>query len=145
MVSSSQKQKLCSLPNEPELFMHGVSIKVVKEARFLGITFDSLNSLLFHTLNQCFKGFIQNQMGRTKLCRTLIRSKLDFMEVSAGKLYIWLLDTVHHQGIRLALGAYRTSPVQSLYVEANQLSLKIRQLKLARQSKQIRKIQPIQL
>ena len=32
-----------------------------------------------------------------------------------------MLDTVHHQGIRLSLGAFRTSPVESLYVEANEV------------------------
>ena len=34
-----------------------------------------------------------------------------------------MLDTVHHQGIRLSLGAFRTSPVESLYAEANEESL----------------------
>ena len=33
------------------------------------------------------------------------------------------LDTIHHQGIRLALGAFRTSPADSLLVEANEPSL----------------------
>ena len=28
-------------------------------------------------------------------------------------------DTVHHQGLRLSLGAFRTSPVESVYAEAN--------------------------
>ena len=28
-------------------------------------------------------------------------------------------DTVHHQGLRLSLGAFRTSPVESFYAEAN--------------------------
>lgn len=44
-----------------------------------------------------------------------------------------LLDTVHHQWIRLACGAYRTLPIQSQYEEANELSLEIRCLKLALQ------------
>ena len=39
------------------------------------------------------------------------------------KSYIGMLDTVHHRGIRLSLGAFRTSPVESLYVEANEESL----------------------
>ena len=44
-----------------------------------------------------------------------------------------MLDTVHHQGLRLALGAFRTSPVESLYVEAEEPSLYIRREKLALQ------------
>ena len=34
-----------------------------------------------------------------------------------------MLDPIHHQGLRLALGAFRTSPVASLYVEAEEPSL----------------------
>ena len=41
-----------------------------------------------------------------------------------------MLDTVHYQGIRLALGAFRTSPVESLYVEAEEPSLYLRREKL---------------
>ena len=44
-----------------------------------------------------------------------------------------MLDTVHHQGLRLALGAFRTSPVESLYVEADEPSLYLRREKLALQ------------
>ena len=31
-----------------------------------------------------------------------------------------MLDPIHNQGLRLALGAFRTSPVASLYVEADE-------------------------
>ena len=34
-----------------------------------------------------------------------------------------MLDPIHNQGLRLALGAVRTSPVASLYVEADEPSL----------------------
>ena len=44
-----------------------------------------------------------------------------------------MLDTVHHQGLRLTLGALRTSPVESLYVEAKEPSFYIRREKLALQ------------
>jgi len=44
-----------------------------------------------------------------------------------------MLDSVHHQGLRLALGAFRTSPVQCLYIEANEPSLQNRRLKLSLQ------------
>ena len=39
-----------------------------------------------------------------------------------------MLDVRHHQGLRLALGAFRTSPVTNLYVEADELSLYLRWL-----------------
>lgn len=44
-----------------------------------------------------------------------------------------MLDTVHHQGLRLALGDFRTSPVESLYVEAEEPSVYLRREKLALQ------------
>ena len=34
-----------------------------------------------------------------------------------------MLDTVHNQGLRLALGAFRTSPLSGLNVEADEPSL----------------------
>ena len=41
------------------------------------------------------------------------------------------LDPNHHQGLRIALGAFRTSPAQSLYIEAHEPSLTTRRLKLS--------------
>ena len=51
---------------------------------------------------------------------------------SARKSYLKSLDTIH-QGLRLALGAFRTSPVKSLYTESNEPSLYIRREKLSLQ------------
>ena len=44
-----------------------------------------------------------------------------------------MLDTVHNQGLRLALGAFRKSPVSSLNVEADEPSLWLRREKLSLQ------------
>ena len=44
-----------------------------------------------------------------------------------------MLDPIHHQGLRLALGDFRTSPVASLYVEAEKPSLPTRREKLSLQ------------
>ena len=43
---------------------------------------------------------------------------------------IKLSDTVHHQRLRLSLGARRTYPIESLYVEAKESSLENRRIKL---------------
>ena len=70
------------------------------------------------------------------LYRSLVRSKLDYGSIiygSARKSYLKCLDTIHHQGLRLALGALRTSPVESLYAESNEPSLYIRREKLSLQ------------
>ena len=68
--------------------------------------------------------------------RSLIRSKLDYACIvygSARPSYLKILNTVHHQGLRLALGAFRTSPIESLYVEAGELPLEERRIKLSLQ------------
>jgi hypothetical protein len=44
-----------------------------------------------------------------------------------------MLDTIHHQGLRLALGAFRTRPVESLYAETGEPSLHLRRKKLSLQ------------
>ena len=70
------------------------------------------------------------------LYRSLVRSKLDYGSIvygSARKSYLKCLDTIHHQGLRLALGAFRTSPVESLYAESNEPSLYTRREKLSLQ------------
>ena len=70
------------------------------------------------------------------LYRSLIRSKLDYGSIVYGsprKSYLQMLDTVHNQGLRLALGAFRTSPVSSLNVEADEPSLWLRREKLSLQ------------
>ena len=52
---------------------------------------------------------------------------------SASKTALAKLDPVHNQGLRLSLGAFRSSPVESLYVEAREPPLEIRREKLALQ------------
>ena len=42
-----------------------------------------------------------------------------------------MLDPIHNQGLRLALGAFRTSPVASIYVEAEEPILYSRREKLS--------------
>ena len=42
-----------------------------------------------------------------------------------------MLDPVQNQALRLYLGAFRTSPVESLRVEANEMSLYKRRIKLS--------------
>ena len=52
---------------------------------------------------------------------------------SARKSYLQMLDTVHNQGLLLALGAFRTSPVSSRNVEADKPSLWLRRERLSLQ------------
>ncbi|GFV38632.1 putative RNA-directed DNA polymerase from transposon X-element [Trichonephila clavipes] len=47
------------------------------------------------------------------------------------RLYSEKLDPVHHMALRICSGAFRTSPVQSLYVNCHQLPLDLRRRKLS--------------
>ncbi|GFV56078.1 RNA-directed DNA polymerase from mobile element jockey, partial [Trichonephila clavipes] len=140
-------------PN-PELFIGRCLIKVVNEVNFLGLVFDQ--SLRFHRLLKdlkirsskalnILKVLANTRWGadRTsllRLYRALFRSKLDYGSVvysSAGKYLLKILDPVHHQALRLCLGAFRTSPVESLYAETYEPPLDLRRKLLVSPSKSI--------
>ena len=142
---SKRKQHL-----HPDLAFCGKPIKFVTETKFLGLTFDKKLSFIPHIKalkNTCTKALDiikvvastnwgADQLILLHLYRSLVRSKLDYGSIvfgSARKSYLKMLDPVHHQGLRFSLGAFRTSPVESLYVEANEPSLYIRRLKLGLQ------------
>lgn len=68
------------------------------------------------------------------LFRSLVRSKLDygcFVYRSAKKEKLECLNVLHRQGLRLCLGAFKSSPIESLYVEANEPPLELRRIDLA--------------
>ena len=44
-----------------------------------------------------------------------------------------MLDPIQNQGLRIAMGAYRTSPAESLWAEANEPPLELRRKKLSLQ------------
>ena len=49
---------------------------------------------------------------------------------NASDSLLKMLDPIHNQGLRLSLGAFKSSPVESLYVEANELPLRERRQEL---------------
>ena len=122
------------LHDDPCLQLDGNQIKfVVKEAKFLGVIFNSKLSFVPHISmlkEKCYKAhditcikFVANsKWGADKttllhLYRSLVRSKLDYgcmIYGSARTSYLKALDAVHHQGLWLCLGAFRTAPTDSL-------------------------------
>ena len=71
-----------------------------------------------------------------RLYRSVVRSKLDYGCIvygSARKSYLQMLDPIHNQRFRLCLGAFRTYPVESLYVDAHEPCLGARRAKLSLQ------------
>lgn len=134
--------------DDPVLTLEGTPIPVVEETKFLGLTFDSKLTFIPHIKKlktKCQKALnllrvvAHTDWGADRkvllhLYRTIVRSKLDYGAMvygSARQSYLKTLDTIHHQGIRLATGAFRTSPAASLLVEANEPSLQDRREKLA--------------
>ena len=133
---------------EPDIKLDGTSIKVADEAKFLGLVFDRRLTFRAHVKylkTVCDKALnMLMVVGHTnwgadkvvllRLYRALVRSKLDYGCIvygSASKSVLRTLDAVHHTGLRICLGAFRTSPVQSLYVKAGETSLSLRRLRLS--------------
>ena len=120
---------------DPILNLDGTQIPVVEQTKFLGLYFDKKLSFIPHI--KYLKKKCQNALNLLKVVAhtnwgsdrvvllqiydSLIRSKLDYgcsVYGSARKSYIQMLDPVQNQGLRLCLGAFRTSPATSLCVEA---------------------------
>jgi hypothetical protein len=71
-----------------------------------------------------------------KLYRSHVRSKLDYGSMvygSARSSYLQSLDRVQNAALRVCLGAFRTSPISSLHVEANEMPLSLRRQQLSLQ------------
>ena len=142
------RQRKCM--RKPELEIYGKRIEVKDEARFLGVIFDRKLSFLPHIKDlkrrclqalNAFKIFCSPEWGGDteillQLYSSLIRSRLDYacqVYGSAKPSYLKMLDPIQNQGLRLAMGAYRTSPETSLQVEANMPPLDLRRKQLALQ------------
>ena len=131
---------------DPVFILYGSPIPVVQEYKYLGLIFDKKLSFIPHIdyiKAKCHKALNMMKVlshttwgaNRITLLQ-LYRSKLDYGSIvygSARKSYLAMLDPLHHQGLRLALGAFRTSPVASLYVEEEEPSLPTRREKISLQ------------
>ena len=136
--------------NDPALYIYGSKIPVVAESKFLWVIFDRKLSFIPHikyVKAKCLKALNLLKVlshtswgaDRTTLLHlycSLIRSKLDYGSIVYGparKSYLQMLDTVYNQGLRLALGAFCTSLVSRLNVEADEPSLWLRRETLSLQ------------
>jgi len=142
--------KLRGVFPEPELKIDNTRLKVVQETRFLGLVLDPKLSYIPHLRSlrekamkamNVMKSVSHLAWGAERdtlltLYRALIRSKIDYgcqIYASANKTSLKMLDAVHHLGIRLSIGAFRSSPVDSLYIESGEPSLYLRRDKLSLQ------------
>ena len=128
--------------HQPRLTLYGQPIQYKRETKFLGVIFDSRLTFLSHikelktactqrlgilkTLSHTTWGADRKTLLR--LHEALILSKLDYGSViygSAQPSYL-KLDPVHNSGLRISTGAFKSTPVKSLYVETGLYSLKYR-------------------
>ncbi|GFX60249.1 putative RNA-directed DNA polymerase from transposon X-element [Trichonephila clavipes] len=133
---------------DPEIRIRDIQIPVVPDVRFLGVIFDRRLTFLPHILHlrkKCEKSLnllkvLSNTSwgaDRTSLLRVyqaIVLSRIDYGCVAYGSACnstLQKLDPVHHMALRICSGAFRTSPVQSLYVICHQLPLDLRRRKLS--------------
>lgn len=135
---------------EPQITLGTHNLRTVEHTKFLGMIFDRKLSWIPHLKQlkiQCMKSMpLLKKLSRITwgadrkslfhIYRSLIRSKLDYgcqVYSSATKTSLKMLNTIHHQGIRLCTGAFRTSPIESLYADAGEPPLTTRRDKLSLQ------------
>ena len=100
--------------------------------------FKTLRTKCFKAMNilKCVSRTSYDADRRTLLTlyRSLIRSKLDYACVvydAACTSSKSALDTIHHAAVRIATGAFRTSPTASLLIEADEMPLALRRKALS--------------
>lgn len=135
--------RLRGLHAPPTLTMAGTNIYVSEKVNFLGLVFDEKLSWRPHLSQLKIKctsslnilkilsctAWGADRVVMLRLYRALIRSRLDYGSIvysSARPSYTKTIDPVHNNGIRLSLGAFRTSPIDSMYSESGEPSLESR-------------------
>ena len=135
---------------DPDIYLKGQRIPCVEETRFLGLTFDHkltwvphmklLKARCLEAMNilkvLSYSTWGADRQTLLRLYKSLILSKLLYgceIYSSANPTHLKTLDSVHHAGIRLATGAFKSSPIPSLLVDAGE-----RPLDLYRQSAMMR-------
>ncbi|GFY02461.1 probable RNA-directed DNA polymerase from transposon X-element [Trichonephila clavipes] len=133
---------------DPSIHIGHIPIPVVSAVRFLGVIFDCKLTFLPHVLylrKRCERSLnilkvLSNTLWGTdrvsllRVYQALILSRLDYGCVvygSARASVLKRLDTVYHSALRICSGAFRTSPVTSLYVVCHQPPLKLRRRQLS--------------
>ncbi|GBM89405.1 hypothetical protein AVEN_76418-1 [Araneus ventricosus] len=133
---------------DPNIRIRNSPIPVVNEIRFLGVIFDRKLTFLPHVLHlrkKCEKSLnILKVLSKTswgadqtsllRIYQAVILSRIDYGCMVYGSVHptvLRRLDTVHHPALRICSGAFRTSPVESLYVICHQLPLHLRREKLS--------------
>ena len=138
------------IAQEPMLSLLGRPMRFSTSARFLGMIFDQRLTWSEHIAQlktKCLQalGLLRclshqrwgsDRLTLLRLYRSLVRSKLDYgcwIYGSASARLLNTLNSVHNEALRICLGAFRSSLVASLYVEATEMSLERRRMQLGLQ------------
>ncbi|XP_072395249.1 uncharacterized protein [Diabrotica undecimpunctata] len=135
-------------PIKPQLKLCNQILNYADEIRFLGMIFDTKLTWKKHILR--IKKTCQNGINLMKtvsnknygadyncliqVYKTLIRSKIDYGSIvytSAKEYLLHHLDIIQNTALRIATGAFRTSPIESLRAETGEQSLKYRRMHLS--------------
>ncbi|GBN69622.1 putative RNA-directed DNA polymerase from transposon X-element, partial [Araneus ventricosus] len=133
---------------DPEIKLYGEVVTFVNEIRFLGVIFDKKLTFLPHVKQLRKKSEIALNILKVlsttawgadidsmlKIYRATVLSKLEYgctIYGSARKSVLQKLDPVHQPTNRLCSGAFRTSPVKSLYVECYEPALELKRQMLS--------------
>lgn len=125
------------------LTINQTPLTIVSEHTFLGVIFDNKLSWKPHIsylVTSCKRALnLMKFLGRynwgsdsailLRIYQCLIRSRLDYGAIvysTANKTTMNSINRIQHSAIRIALGAFITSPIQSLLTLANELPLEIR-------------------
>jgi len=129
--------------SSPDLNINNQRLEYSENAKFLGLVWDhklTWRPQITSLKVKCIKllGLLRSvtsqhwgadQSTLLQLYRSLIRSKLDYGCItynSASKTDLKVLDSVANDAIRLATGAFKSTPVDSLQVLANEMPLHLR-------------------
>ncbi|GBO20698.1 hypothetical protein AVEN_140345-1 [Araneus ventricosus] len=135
---------------DPVIRIHDTVIPVVEKVPFLGIILDRKLTFLPHVLQlrkRCGKllniikvlsttSWGADRTALLQIYQSVILSRIDYgCEVygSACSSVLRRLDPIHHSALRICSGAFRTSPVHSLYAVCHQMPLHLRRRELGAQ------------
>ena len=122
---------------KPKLYINNQIIPVVDNIKFLGLWWDSKLAWTHHLAQlkgRCLqamnllRSLATTEWGASqeillRVFRISIRSKLDYgciIYSSAAPHLLKTLDTVVSEALRISTGAFRTTPIQSLHILANE-------------------------
>ena len=126
-----------------DLFLNKKKLECVSEFKFLGVILDSklnwipqlkmIKEKTFSKINLlkiiASSKYKTNTQDLLNIYKALILPKIEYGTLAyhtAAPTYLKILDPIHHKCLRICLGAFRTTPINSLYVESNIPSLNIR-------------------